>query len=301
MPSRAIHLCALLLATLAAAACFSGTEEAKQLRDACEAGDDRACHAFAVKLQKGEFILQDRPRAAAIFDTSCSEGVGESCGSLGNMVLEGQGGTKRDTARAVDLFRQGCNRGGMNACGRLGVAYRTGTVVPRDPPQAVALFRQACDGGDKASCALLGEMLAEGEGSARDLDRAVGLFRSACDTTVSLGCVGLGRLHLAGEGVVRSDSLAAELFTQACGKTGHQDGCFYLAELLETGRGTPQNFQRAATLYRRECEKRNGAACVKAAKLYESLYRDSTYAAKLRKEGCAYGAVEACTKPKGGA
>src|SRR5688572_9934772 len=122
MPSRTIRLFAFLVAAGAAAACFSGTEEAKKLRDACEAGDAKACHAFAVKLEKGEFVLQDRPRAAAIFDSSCAHGVGESCGSLGAMVLFGQGGMKRDTARALELFRQGCNRGGMNACGRLGIA-----------------------------------------------------------------------------------------------------------------------------------------------------------------------------------
>src|SRR5687767_8776010 len=130
----------LLGAGLALAGCHAGNKEAKRLRSACASGDSAACNAFALKLQKGEYVLRDPALAATLFERACEGGIGDGCASLGIMYQGGAGqrgaGVKRDSARAVSLFQQGCERGGMDACTRLGVLYRRGTGVPRDAARA---------------------------------------------------------------------------------------------------------------------------------------------------------------------
>jgi TPR repeat protein len=75
LPRRA-RLVLLAIASFALSACHPGNKEAKLLREACDARDANACNKFAVKLQKGEYVLRDEPRAAVLFDTACTRGIG---------------------------------------------------------------------------------------------------------------------------------------------------------------------------------------------------------------------------------
>src|SRR5438046_137736 len=86
-----IH-CVLAVATgLTLSACRPGNREAKQLRGACDAGDVAACTKLAVKLRKGEYVLRDETRAAALFERACTGGIGEGCASFGGMLQTGTG------------------------------------------------------------------------------------------------------------------------------------------------------------------------------------------------------------------
>ena len=127
----AIRSAAVLAAGLTLAACHPGNQEAKQLRASCEGGDAAACGKFAVKLQKGEYVLRDETRAAALFDRACTGGVGDGCASLGAMLQTGTG-VKRDSVRARDLLQRGCERKAMDGCARLGILYKQGAGVPQD-------------------------------------------------------------------------------------------------------------------------------------------------------------------------
>ena len=142
MSLRRVMLVPFLVAALAVA-CHPGTEEARKLRDSCEAGDAKACNEFAVRLREGRHVLRDAARATELFDSACVKGVGQSCVSLGDMLQRGIPGVKTDSARALALFTRGCDKGAMEGCARLGVAYRDGVGLPRDVARAVALFRQA--------------------------------------------------------------------------------------------------------------------------------------------------------------
>src|SRR5687768_14273243 len=130
--ARAVVL-AIAAATLYG--CHPGSADARQLRDACETGDAQACNKFAVKLQKGEYVLRDDTRAAGLFDRSCVGGVAESCASFG-IILQTGAGVKRDSVRALDMFRKACEGKGMEGCARLGVLLRDGKGVPRDIARA---------------------------------------------------------------------------------------------------------------------------------------------------------------------
>src|SRR5688572_15633043 len=123
---RSILKLFLLVIGLTATACHPKTEEAKELRDQCEAGDAAACNTFAQRLQKGEQVLRDPVRAAALYDQACTGGVGAGCASLGIMLQEARppekdprknlGFLARDTVRPFSLFERGCELGAMEGC-----------------------------------------------------------------------------------------------------------------------------------------------------------------------------------------
>ena len=77
--------------------------------------------------------------------------------------------------------------------------------------------------------------------------------------------------------------------------------CFELGAVYESGRSAPQNYQRAARLYREACEDRHGEACFRLAGLYQKgagVYRDSSEATRHMAQACRAGYAAACPKPK---
>jgi hypothetical protein len=62
-----------IVAAIAIAACHPGNEQAKQLRQSCEAGEAKACNQLAVRLQKGEYVLRDDREASEMFDKACDK------------------------------------------------------------------------------------------------------------------------------------------------------------------------------------------------------------------------------------
>ena len=77
--------------------------------------------------------------------------------------------------------------------------------------------------------------------------------------------------------------------------------CFQLGTLYESGQHTPQQFDRAARLYRDACDEDHGESCARAAKMYErgaGVRRDSTRAVELTRKACSLGQTDACPKRK---
>ena len=119
------RLAACVAVALSLPACHPGNQEAKRLRAACERGEAAACNTLAARLRKGEYVLRDDARAAALFDRACTGGVGEGCASLGAMLQRGAGGLKaRLGARVRDAAARVRARRAMDGCTRLGVLYR---------------------------------------------------------------------------------------------------------------------------------------------------------------------------------
>ena len=70
---------------------------------------------------------------------------------------------------------------------------------------------------------------------------------------------------------------------------------------MERGRGTPQDYQSAAGIYRNLCEDDIGAACARLADLHDrgaGVYRDPELAGRLRKKACNVGHAPACAGPE---
>jgi TPR repeat protein len=106
-PNRYAHLARLygwlLLGLSGVASCHPGNEEAKRLHRACEAGDAVACNGLGQKLLKGEYVLRDEKRGAALLETACEGNVAAGCARLGALRLDGDG-VKIDSAIALGLL-----------------------------------------------------------------------------------------------------------------------------------------------------------------------------------------------------
>ena len=77
-----------------------------------------------------------------------------------------------------------------------------------------------------------------------------------------------------------------------------------LAQVLETASGKIQNLERAANIYRDECENGNGEACARIAVMYErgaGVFRSREMAKQYRKKACDAGRKESCEQPQPGA
>ncbi len=306
-PARTTFLA--LAALFLIGACHEGNEQARQLRESCNAGKAQACQDYAVKLEKGEYTLRDIPRALALYDTACTKKVGQACTNLAVLlqqrrirdVQRDSVQVRRDQQRVPSLLAQACDANSMEGCARLGILYYAGArTVPRDPPRATALFQKACDGKDMLGCANLGTAYAAGEGIKQDYTQAAALLKKACEAKIQAGCVGLGKLHMAGTGVVKSDSIGAMLFKGAC-EGRERTGCLDYAYVLENGLGVAQNYEEAGAIYRGACEERNGEACARMANLHEKgagVWRSPRRAAEYRKKACELGHKESCEQPK---
>lgn len=86
MPLSRIRKLSSLAAALIVVSCTSQYKEARRLQDACAGGDAKACATFATMLRKGDHVLRDDTRAAALYNVACDGRLGDGCANLGIMV-----------------------------------------------------------------------------------------------------------------------------------------------------------------------------------------------------------------------
>jgi hypothetical protein len=268
--------------------------------EACEGGDAASCARFASRLERGDGVLRDEARAAALHEKACDGGDPDGCAGLGRLARHGKGGLAKDPARAIALFQKACDGGGARGCALLGEGYRDGTGgLARDDVRAVALFQSACDRGETTGCKDLGGMHQYGRGGLpKDDEKAATFYQKACDAGDLLGCNDLGVRAGAGRGVGRDEKLAADLYKRAC-DGGELIGCGNLAWMYEHGKGgLPKDSARARELYEHACQQGDARGCGNLAVMVEhgrgGGTPDPKRAATLYQKACDDGDVHAC-------
>jgi hypothetical protein len=184
--------------------------------------------------------------AADHFEKACESGYAEACGSLAQMVADGQAGPP-DMQRAYELYQRGCDHGDDASCQAIAptpavqvtagaavadaapaVAVTGAATQPATAP-AFAVERDlfdACQRGDNGACNELGERHTHGDGVSLDYERAAKLFQRACAGGEMTACTNLGILYKVGEGVSHDDLRAERLFQLACnGGDGDERAC----------------------------------------------------------------------------
>ncbi len=179
-----------------------------------------------------EVVARGLKRAAAVFDTRCRGGEGDSCYQLGTM-LEAGTGIRLELPRAADSYEKACRLGIRHGCldgGR--VLAGGGRRLERDPRRAFRLYAKACDHDLADGCERAGRFVEQGDGVPRSEDRARRYYRLGCDGGSTPACAGLTYLDArAAEAASLSDrSHALELYDQAC-RAGHAPACKDAAQL----------------------------------------------------------------------
>ena len=107
---------------------------------------------------EGEGVVQDRGRAAELYQRACEGGDSQACSDLGFSYARGAGVTK-DPARARKLYERACDSGVAPGCYNL--YEREG--VPEDFTLAAEVYEHRCENKDATGCYNLGYMHSEGQ------------------------------------------------------------------------------------------------------------------------------------------
>ncbi|HSX60829.1 MAG TPA: hypothetical protein VLF18_11570, partial [Tahibacter sp.] len=180
---------------------------------AARLGDARSQYLYALALDLGDGVTQNRDDARGWYERAAAQGSGDATIALARIELGGaspEAGIARLAA---------CADAGDAPC-RLVLAgtLMTGPESVRDVPRALALFEAAAAGGDARALLALGTIYLQGSGVAVDRPRAFGYFRR-CEGIEGEGvdsCLArLGSAYRYGWGVDADRARAAEMLKRA--------------------------------------------------------------------------------------
>lgn len=108
---------------------------------ACELGAGEACFRLSHYL-----VLRgvERERINGLLDRGCEKGHLESCGIVGEALIEGSRGRTKDVARGMALYDKACGKGEARACVRLAEIHGAGQFgVAKNRKKEVAYTKKA--------------------------------------------------------------------------------------------------------------------------------------------------------------
>ena len=212
--------------------------------------------------------------AAEHFEKACDAGYAEACGSLAQMVVEGQAGPP-DMGRAFELYQRGCDQGDDLSCAAIAptpapqplsvpvtapAAMGTAPMVAAAPSIATPVVADVPAVAAAPAMSDAGPAVAHAPAPAEPtVAPAFAVERDlfdACQRGENGACNELGERHTHGEGVSRDFDRAAKLFQRACAG-GEMSACTNLGILYKVGEGVSQDELRAERLFQLAC---NGGA-----------------------------------------
>ncbi|MEM6786367.1 MAG: tetratricopeptide repeat protein [Myxococcota bacterium] len=147
---------------------------------ACDGGEVGAC---AMLTLSPELLREIKRTPLSLFRRSCDLGDASSCGIVGSMYLDGEGGAPRDPETARGHLSRACFGGERSACRSLARLYR-GDVAGEAPRgrELVDVQMAACRLGDTEACDEVGTIFRNGAiGVRADPARAQAFFERACE------------------------------------------------------------------------------------------------------------------------
>lgn len=151
---------------------------------------------------------------------------------------------------------------------------------------------------DGIGCNAAGVAYAENaDASDDDLNLAARLFQRSCDLGHGPACNNLGLAHQSGRGVPEDYERAMLAFERAC-SLGFAEGCSNQGALYEHGLGVSANLGDARRLYNLACRRGSALGCSNLGVLYAKglgVNEDETVAARLFAGACTAGSEVGCT------
>lgn len=130
-------------------------------RQAGEAGDAAAAHAYASCAYTGTGMAQDFDTALAWYGEAVQLGSVKAQCALGNMLIRGQA-TPADPRQGIALCRSAAEAGDRDALADLGGYYLAGIGVDRDVVAAEHWLKQAADLGHTGAAFTMGRLMWDG-------------------------------------------------------------------------------------------------------------------------------------------
>lgn len=188
------------------------------------------------------------------------------------------------------------------ACASAPVAPSAPVHTSRPPCSAPRECLAACS-SDVRACTLAADRLRYGSGITRDEPRAERLYRQACEARDGLACAGLGWVSQGPE--AEKAFVRARPLLQAACALDDAEACVSEGLLLLEGRGGPVDatggearVRRGLELLTTACHAGAGAACIRAATLFEAgpaSVRDDSRALVYLQRACDAGVAGGCS------
>jgi len=232
------------------------------LTRACDAKVGRACASLAVAYESGLGVARDGNKAMTISRDACDAGEHRACVHYGRAVLFGDHGVTRDPNDSRELGEKACRASIAAGCTLAGLVHSNAL---RSATEAQKWFDKGCKLGDGPGCAALavqyfrGGLPGDAQGVAISPERGVEAATRACELGTPNGCSLLAKALANGEGVAQDLRRARELAEQAC-SNADAAGCSIAAQIAQA----EGNVDGARRLLERSCQLGNGVACRKA-------------------------------------
>ncbi|WP_104718225.1 tetratricopeptide repeat protein [Helicobacter trogontum] len=140
----------------------------------------------------------------------------------------------------------------------------------------------------KNECSIIGEIFWYADSTRQ----AIPYFEKACEAKDMNGCYFVGLYRTQNNSFLK----AIPYFEKACDKK-HAPSCFMSANLYEYGKGTRQDYDKAAMLYKKSCKLKYPNACFTLGNLHKSgkvLIHDLSLAKEFYGKACDIGMQEGC-------
>jgi TPR repeat protein len=275
------------------------------LLEECRAGEMSQCRVAGNRYRFGTNAPRDLALAAECYGRICENGDESGCKSLydiGYNHLTGKDHLGKEIPQnykiAMDLFDISCSGNYGPSCTALGEGYTNGQGVNKDPAKGLSLYVKGCETGSPRGCLYAGNHYAK-----QDFATAKPYYEKACGWENTHACAALGRYYFDNKAGGQSDPLALEYLLKSCSgtvSTNDSNGCYTLARMYKTGRGTPKNLSEAVVYFRRACylsRPKHAEGCVKLAQAYQTgrgIEKDANGAHEYFRQACGLGNPTGC-------
>ena len=133
------------------APCMHDAKDLSTCVEDCDRAISFACTVLAGRLERGEGIPRDLPRAVVLHERACELRDAASCVSAARMHASGRG-VPPSRAKQIELLTTACKLGDALSCAVPARAFATGNGVPRDERRATELWQTACAAGVAPAC-----------------------------------------------------------------------------------------------------------------------------------------------------
>jgi len=126
---------------------------------ACTLKSPAGCVNAGGMYDTGEFVNQDRAKAASYYRQGCDADFGIGCTGLATIQLRGEGGLTADADLARQLYEKGCRLDAFYGCATYGTILTNGELPDPRHELARTVLKRACDAGNGDACAALADLI----------------------------------------------------------------------------------------------------------------------------------------------
>jgi len=218
--------------------------------EAAENANPTGCYKLAYFCEHGICCSKDMEKAAHFYKLAANGGCGKGAHRYGKILLEGEGGCKKDIKGGVFYLEQAKKLSTPNyphAFFDLGLCYEGIPLVGSDVPQELEYALKIYQEGDKMGCprsaVRLGNAYHYGElGLTANLETAVGYYKKAKEVS-SEACFELYKIY-------KNDAAESLAWIKSASELGHPDAIRIYARMLEIGEKVSQNRTLALWWYK---------------------------------------------------